>query len=256
MARNWYYAKDGQRFGPVPFDDLRQLAATGRVLWSDVVVEEGSQTWGPAASVAGLVFGPEAGPGKQEGTTVEAEAALSPEDREKLNGTAAAFLAVPLYMLAVGMMVASLLFGLQSMNAALLRVVLLFYVALVGVGVRSLQCLGTLQSDPFRAVAMGRYVFGIYVLLSVATSVFTEWPRDEGDWLNALGVLLKASSDLGEKLALLIFLQAAYSRLRGARPAYTLEHFWHDATFGWQGKDYGWDHSPVISPKEDTPSVL
>ena len=252
MARNWYYAKDGQRFGPVPFDHLRQLAAAGRVLWSDMVVEEGSQTWGPAAGVPGLVFGPGAGSGEHEGTPAEAD--LSPEDREKLNGTAAAFLAVPLYMLAVGMMVASLLFGLQSMNAGLLKVILLFYVALVGVGVRSLQCLGTLQSDPFRAVAMGRYVFGIYVLASVATSVFTEWPRDEGDWLSALGVLLKASSDLGEKLALLLFLQAAYSRLRGARPAYTLEHFWHDVTFGWQGKDYGWDQSRVLSPKEDTPS--
>lgn len=50
----WYYAKNGQRHGPVAADQLRDLAATGTLLPKDLVWKEGCQTWIPAKTVEGL----------------------------------------------------------------------------------------------------------------------------------------------------------------------------------------------------------
>ena len=54
MADQWYYASGGNRLGPVPFAQLRQLAAGGRLQPTDLVWQAGTPNWVPASSVASL----------------------------------------------------------------------------------------------------------------------------------------------------------------------------------------------------------
>lgn len=55
MAKDWYYAKDGQQRGPFPETHVRQLAATGQLLPHDLVWHEGLTEWVAAQSIPGLV---------------------------------------------------------------------------------------------------------------------------------------------------------------------------------------------------------
>jgi GYF domain 2 len=55
LASEWYYAKDGQQYGPVSSRDLKQLAEQGRLLATDVVWKEGMPDWHPAGQVKGLI---------------------------------------------------------------------------------------------------------------------------------------------------------------------------------------------------------
>jgi len=50
----WYYARQKQKFGPVSSAQLRQLAATGQLLPSDMVLMEGTQKWSTAGSIPSL----------------------------------------------------------------------------------------------------------------------------------------------------------------------------------------------------------
>src|SRR5438477_581880 len=50
----WYYAVDGQRQGPVPFDQLRRLAASGQLTPGDLVWTQGMADWQPAGSIPSL----------------------------------------------------------------------------------------------------------------------------------------------------------------------------------------------------------
>ena len=54
MAALWYYERGGQRLGPVSPENLRELAASGRLRASDLVWKQGLETWVPAARVKGL----------------------------------------------------------------------------------------------------------------------------------------------------------------------------------------------------------
>jgi hypothetical protein len=54
MVPEWYYAEQGQHKGPVTFDELRGLAAQGRLRPSDLVWQVGWPNWVPARSQAGL----------------------------------------------------------------------------------------------------------------------------------------------------------------------------------------------------------
>jgi hypothetical protein len=51
---NYYYARGGQQFGPAPFEELRRLAAAGRLAPADSVWREGTPNWVPASTVPGL----------------------------------------------------------------------------------------------------------------------------------------------------------------------------------------------------------
>jgi len=53
----WYYAKGDQQQGPVSSTELRQLAASGRVLPDDLVWREGMSEWVAASNVRGLFEG-------------------------------------------------------------------------------------------------------------------------------------------------------------------------------------------------------
>jgi len=50
----WYYAANGQRQGPVHFDQLRQMTMSGQIAQGDLVWHEGMADWQPAGSIAAL----------------------------------------------------------------------------------------------------------------------------------------------------------------------------------------------------------
>jgi hypothetical protein len=58
----WYYAVNGQRQGPVPFDQLRQMTTAGQVAHADLVWHEGMADWQPAGSIPALAPPPQLQP--------------------------------------------------------------------------------------------------------------------------------------------------------------------------------------------------
>jgi hypothetical protein len=54
MSDDWYYARKGERFGPVPLAKVRALAEQGWLMPADLVWNPGMPDWQPAASVKGL----------------------------------------------------------------------------------------------------------------------------------------------------------------------------------------------------------
>jgi len=58
MADQWYYTQRGQRQGPVPVEELKQLASSTQLKPTDLVWKEGMAAWGPASSVEGLFSSP------------------------------------------------------------------------------------------------------------------------------------------------------------------------------------------------------
>jgi hypothetical protein len=59
---SWYYASSGVQNGPVSEAELRSLAASGRLLPSDLVWRDGMPSWQPAAAVPGLLPAAAGGP--------------------------------------------------------------------------------------------------------------------------------------------------------------------------------------------------
>lgn len=58
MAADWYYAKGGQRHGPVTEEQLRQLADSGQIQSTDLVWRNGMAEWQKVGSIEG-VFPPQ-----------------------------------------------------------------------------------------------------------------------------------------------------------------------------------------------------
>jgi hypothetical protein len=54
MEAEYYYSREGERFGPVPGDQLKQLAASGQLEPHDLVWKQGMANWVEAARVKGL----------------------------------------------------------------------------------------------------------------------------------------------------------------------------------------------------------
>lgn len=54
MSQQWYYAKDGQRQGPIASDTLKEMAISGQLQPSDHVWREGMSNWVPAGKLKGL----------------------------------------------------------------------------------------------------------------------------------------------------------------------------------------------------------
>src|SRR5262245_3815342 len=50
----WFYAQNRQKLGPVPWPQLRQLAAAGRLKPTDMLLPSGTNRWLAASSVQGL----------------------------------------------------------------------------------------------------------------------------------------------------------------------------------------------------------
>jgi tetratricopeptide (TPR) repeat protein len=57
MPNEWYYSRDGHRQGPIADSRLKQLAAAGELLPTDLVWKQGLARWVPASKVRGLFAG-------------------------------------------------------------------------------------------------------------------------------------------------------------------------------------------------------
>jgi len=55
--KNWWYTKSGERLGPHTSDELKVLAANGRLAPTDMVWKEGLTDWLQASSIKGLFAG-------------------------------------------------------------------------------------------------------------------------------------------------------------------------------------------------------
>ena len=51
---SWYYASNGEKRGPISLDEMKALAASGRLRPTDVVWADGMQEWKPARDVSDL----------------------------------------------------------------------------------------------------------------------------------------------------------------------------------------------------------
>ena len=58
MAGEWYYAKGKQKHGPFTEAQLKELAASGDLLPTDMVWKPGMQAWTKASSLEGIIPGP------------------------------------------------------------------------------------------------------------------------------------------------------------------------------------------------------
>ena len=54
MTDQWYYARQGQRMGPLPKEQLKQLACSGQLKPTDTVWKNGMLSWTPASQIDGL----------------------------------------------------------------------------------------------------------------------------------------------------------------------------------------------------------
>ena len=54
MAIEWHYTQNGNQHGPVSSSELKQLAASGKLLPSDLVWKEGMDEWISASKVKDL----------------------------------------------------------------------------------------------------------------------------------------------------------------------------------------------------------
>ncbi|HEV3167302.1 MAG TPA: DUF4339 domain-containing protein [Isosphaeraceae bacterium] len=55
MANEWFYAKDGQKFGPITGKRLKELATIGVLRRNDLIWSPGYSVWRPAKKFRGLL---------------------------------------------------------------------------------------------------------------------------------------------------------------------------------------------------------
>lgn len=58
MANQWYYAQNGQQFGPLPGEQLRNMLSSGALRPTDLVWSDGLPAWMPASQVPALMPAP------------------------------------------------------------------------------------------------------------------------------------------------------------------------------------------------------
>src|SRR5262245_27871752 len=73
MLEGWYYMRRGRQEGPIPFEQLKQLVASGQLRAVDEVWKQGTPDWRPIKSIAELadalpVPSLESSPAKAEGS--------------------------------------------------------------------------------------------------------------------------------------------------------------------------------------------
>ena len=55
MTTEWHYARNGERLGPVAFDELKQIASAGLLSPNDLVWCEGMSGWETASRITRFV---------------------------------------------------------------------------------------------------------------------------------------------------------------------------------------------------------
>lgn len=155
-------------------------------------------------------------------------------------------------------------------NPAVGRCLLIAYLILLGVGLRSLQCMLWLRTHPFRAAALGRFLFGIFMVAEPGFVCLVEWPALKVEvvvekqpsstllspdlyvvtekaelravnWVDYLSFLAERAKDFIGHLALFLGMCVVYRNFKRGRPDYTSDHFLSDVTFGKFGTAYRWD---------------
>jgi hypothetical protein len=77
MADQWYVAREKQKFGPYSTEQLKQFAAQGQVVPTDMLLKEGEGKWVAASTVDGL-FAPQVVPPPLPAVSPEAEKGSTP----------------------------------------------------------------------------------------------------------------------------------------------------------------------------------
>jgi GYF domain 2 len=89
MEPEYYYSQAGQRLGPVPGEQLKQLAASGHLQPTDLIWKEGMSGWVAAAKVKGLFPAPPEPARATDPPPATAPPNWQPEAAEPASGTAA-----------------------------------------------------------------------------------------------------------------------------------------------------------------------
>jgi TM2 domain-containing membrane protein YozV len=55
MANEWYYSHDGERHGPVPVEQIKEMAASGQLRPDDLVWQTGMESWTAVGKVPDLL---------------------------------------------------------------------------------------------------------------------------------------------------------------------------------------------------------
>lgn len=203
---------------------------------------------------------------------------ISPEkeDKEKLAGLRGALLVMPFYMLSLLFVLFALWQGSGvKVSAPLLKVGFGALIIMVGISARSWQCLKWISTDPYRATAMGKKLFLLFIVLSSLDTLIADWPSDKfegplsalsteqvtygysdqrqiyvvdpnqtelveaGFWA-WLAFIFDFASQLIEELAIFAFISVLYVKLRGSRQDFSWDHFLHEVSFGKWGTEYKW----------------
>ena len=87
---DWYYAKGGERLGPVSSAQLRQMAQAGELLPTDMVFKEGGTQWAPASTISNLFPAPAGGgqtrPSAPEPAREKGDFGFEEDDRDRDRG--------------------------------------------------------------------------------------------------------------------------------------------------------------------------
>lgn len=75
---DWYYARDGQQYGPINSAQLKQLAQSGGLVPDDLVFREGSKDWVAASTVQGLFPAPAPAPARGSAPAARPPASQDP----------------------------------------------------------------------------------------------------------------------------------------------------------------------------------
>ena len=79
MADQWYVGRNGQKAGPYTTEQLRQMAAAGQLVPSDLLWKQGLETWVPLSQARGLL--PAAGGGTLPPLDLPAQGGFGPRDQ-------------------------------------------------------------------------------------------------------------------------------------------------------------------------------
>ena len=55
MANEWFYSHDGERHGPVPVEQIKEMVAGGQLRPDDLVWQTGMESWTAVSKVPGLL---------------------------------------------------------------------------------------------------------------------------------------------------------------------------------------------------------